>query len=213
MKRPKTFEELLDPKEFRWPANGDRLLRRSDDWDKSVEFSQTPFARHVHIWSGYTRAASALVEEADQDSVDGHFLVYPILFNYRHALELALKFVIVAYGRYANVHLTEDEANHDLWSLWKLCKQVIVELGSEGEKDEALLAVEQVVKDFHDLDKSGMGFRYSTTKAGATIQLPTTPIDLRNIQDVMEGIDNFFSGVDGQLDANTSAMPWDEGDY
>lgn len=152
------------------------------------------------------RAGAALVEESKRDTVDRHFLVYPILFNYRHALELALKWTIDRYGRYAGVRLAEEERDHDLWQLWKLCKAVIVQVGSEGDGDETLRVVEQIVKDFHDLDKSAMAFRYSTTKAGVSFKLPDGPVDLENLNDVMEAVDNFFSGVDGQLDANVSAV-------
>ncbi len=85
---------------------------------------------------------------------------------------------------------------------------MIVEVGSAGEEDEALHSVEQIVKDFHDLDKTATAFRYSKNKDGATIKLPDNAIDLGNVKRVMEAIDNFFSGVDGQLDANSSAADW-----
>jgi hypothetical protein len=182
---------------YRWPKRGDRLLQRSKNWYKSAEFEQERVGRHVHIWTGYKRAADALVEECERDSLERSILIYPILFNYRHALELAMKWVIEQYG----LALVPEKKNHNLWKLWALCRQTIIELLPECEDDEAVHAVEQIVKDFHDLDKSGMGFRYSTTKKGVTIKLPDTAIDLENIQDVMEGVDHFFSGVDGQLTA------------
>src|SRR5690349_12076247 len=94
MKRPKTFADILNAEPGRWPKKGDRLLRRSDDWNRSVDFSQDAFARHVHIWSGFMRAGAALVEGSERDTADRHFLVYPILFNYRHGLELAIKYII-----------------------------------------------------------------------------------------------------------------------
>jgi len=81
-------------------------------------------------------------------------------------------------------------------------------VGSGGEDDEVLRVVEQIVKDFHDPDKSAMAFRYSTNKKGATIKLPDTSMDLENIRDVMEAVDNFFTGADGQLDENSSAVDW-----
>jgi hypothetical protein len=208
MKRPKTFAETAKRlQDYRWPKKGDRLLRTSDNWNRGVEFGADGYARHVHIWSGYMRAGAALIDECEREPVDRHFLVYPILFNYRHSLELAIKWIIDRYGRYAGVWLGEDERDHDLWALWQRCKTVIDKVGSSGD-DEALNAVEQIVKDFHDLDKSSMAFRYPTTKKGKTIKLPEISIDLRNVRDVMEGVDNFFSGVDGQLDHNAGAVDW-----
>jgi len=115
MKRPKKFVELGEiTASYRWPRKGDRLLRASNDRNKGVEFSADPVSKHVHIWSGYIRAGAALIEECDQDSVDRHFLIYPILFNYRHGLELAMKWIIDRYGRYADVCLKEAERDHDL---------------------------------------------------------------------------------------------------
>jgi hypothetical protein len=207
MKSSKTFVGLAEfVDKYRWPKEGDRLLRESSDLLKSVDFSGHPVSRHVHIWDGYVRAGAALIDRCAQDSADRHILIYPILFNYRHGLELAMKWIIDNYGSHAGVLLTEAERNHDLLGLWKSCKQVIVKLGSHGENDKALRVVEQIVKDFHELDKSSMAFRYSMNRNGATIKLPKISVDLENIKDVMEAVDNYFTGVDGDLDSNIPAM-------
>ena len=70
-----------------------------------------------------------------------------------------------------------------------------------------LQAVEQIVKDFHDLDKYAVALRYSKNKDGATILLPDEPVDLGNMQRVMEGVDNFFKGADGMLSDILSSAP------
>jgi hypothetical protein len=49
---PETFEELLD-RPYRWPKKGDRLLRKTDDWNTGAGFSKDGISRHVHIWDGY----------------------------------------------------------------------------------------------------------------------------------------------------------------
>ena len=95
--------------------------------------------------------------------------------------------------------------HHNLWELWRVCKTVILELGSNGE-DEALRAVEKVIKEFHDLDQGSFSFRYSTDKKGMVIPLPNVSIDLSNIKDVMEGVTNFFDGADAQLDVHASIL-------
>jgi hypothetical protein len=110
-----------------------------------------------------------------------------------------MKWIIDCYGYYVGVRLDETNRGHDLWNLWKLCRQVITELGSGGQDDEALGVVQQIVKDFHDLDKNAMAFRYATSKTGAMIELPDTSIDLANVRDVMEAADDFFTGADGLL--------------
>jgi len=204
-KFPKTFSDILSV-ENRWPRNGDRLLRTSDDWQTATSFAPHQISRDAFIWDGYMTAGAALIDEAERRPHQRYTLVYPILFNYRHGLEIAMKWTIDMYGGLANVQLGSDDRDHDLWSLWKLCKKVLA-AASPPDGDDRLLAVEQIVKDFHDLDKNGVALRYSKTKDGAMISLPDKPIDLGNMQRVMEGVNNFFKGADGFLSNIESAMP------
>jgi hypothetical protein len=198
------FSDILERK-FRWPKLGDRLLKASPH--KGADFSGDAWSRHVFIWSGYMQAADILVRQTRDPHQ--HVLIYPILFMYRHGLELAMKWIIEQYGRFVGIYIEEQERNHALWALWLKTKDVIEKLGSGGgDDDEALKVVERIVKDFHDLDKANIAFRYPTNKNGEIINLPKSSIDLENIRDVMEGVDGFFSGVDGQLDANASAVDW-----
>jgi len=118
-----------------------------------------------------------------------------------------MKWIIGRYGRFAGVS-PDEHLHHDLWKLWQGCKHVIREVGSDGENDD-LLAVEQVVKDFHELDWGSFSFRYSRDKNGMVITLPNVPIDLDHIKNVMEAVNNLFTGADGQLDDNSANMDWD----
>ena len=147
---------------------------------------------------------AALIDEAQRRPHDRDMLLYPILFNYRHGLEAAMKWTIERYGRLAHVEL--DVLDHDLWSLWKKCKAILSAV-STSDDDEPLKVVEQVVQDFHGLDKGAVALRYSKNKNGRVILLPDKPIDLENVQRVMEAVDNFFKGADGLLDHYASASP------
>lgn len=189
--------------EFKWPKKGDRLLRDENNWQRAVTFTEHEIARDVHIWDGYMQAGAMLVEECQSNErAPRHELVYPILFCYRHGLELAIKWIINRYGRYTDIS-AEDYAHHNLWQLWKVCKKIIIDVGSDGGM-ESLMAVEQVVKDFHDLDEGSFSFRYSMDKKGALVRLPNVPFDLTNIKDVMEAVNNLFVGADGELDNSSS---------
>ena len=140
----------------------------------------------------------------EENNPGRHYLIYPILFNYRHAIELAMKWIIFMYGGYSTVQ-SDNYKHHNLWNLWRLCKKIIVELGSD---DEAIPVVGQIIKDFHDLDGSGQSFRYAYSENGTVVELPRYRIDLPHIRDVMEGVAHFFSGADYQLDARCSAEDW-----
>lgn len=194
---PQTFSDILTMKHL-WPKKGDRLLRVSGDWQTAASFAPHPISRNVFIWDGYMIAGAALIDEAQRRPHERDLLLYPMLFNYRHGLEAAMKWTIEMYGSPANIGPDPDDMNHDLWALWNKCKAILL-AAPASNGDEALRAVEQIVKDFHDLDGSAVALRYSRTKTGKTILLPNKPIDLENVQQVMEAVNNFFKGADGFL--------------
>ena len=202
-KLPGSFEDLMNVN-HRWPRKGDRLLRPSNNWNDGVEFANHPTSRHALQWDGFMSAGAGLIELCVQHEYkhERHFVIYPILFNYRHGLELALKWIIGIYGGEGTKGINE---NHDLWGLWMECRAIV---GRYGEDDkEAAKAVGQVIKDFHDLDKSGTTFRYGWSKDGKVVELPDHIIDLQNIRDVMEGVSGYFVGLDAWLDDLISAGP------
>jgi hypothetical protein len=103
------------------------------------------------------------------------------------------------------VGVREPKPDHNLWDLWRCCKNVI--LAITGEAD--LAAVESLIEQFHKLDKFAIAFRYSSNKKGALITLPDVHVDMQKLRDVMEGLDHFFQGADGQLDEYTSFAAWE----
>lgn len=196
---PESFAGLLD-RPYRWPKMGDRLLRRTDDWETGVDFSKDSVSRHVHIWHGYMSAGEALVEDCRRNPQERHFLIYPILFVYRHAIELAIKWIVTMYGGYG----PSDIAHHYLWQLWKLCRGVI---DSAGNDDGSTDIVEAVIKETHDLDKSALAFRYGVDKNANAPKLPEGLYNVENIRDVMTGVGHFFDGADGMLSDLADAGP------
>jgi hypothetical protein len=184
-------------REYLWPAKGDRLFRATDDWEWRINFTDHRISRFLDIWIDYSKSGKILIEECQRDPTIREFMIYPILYCYRHSLELAMKWVIWMYGRPAGVY-SGDYRDHDLWKLWTGCKKVILHFRSDGES-ETLRAVEQIIRDFHDWDKSSIAFRYSDDKNSLIPKLPDLTIDLDNIKNVMQAVANFFTGVDGQL--------------
>ena len=199
------FEKLLNPPEYRWPKEKDRLLVAARSSEHAGQISEDSLTREVFIGDGYMLAAAALVERCLRDQDKSHYLIYPILFNYRHGLELAIKWVLNRYGRHAAIE--GFKRDHNLRTLWKVCRHVIEEVGGPSD-DGSLEVVEGIVNEFHSIDPNSFAFRYATDTKGRQIKLPILSIDLENIRDVMEGVTNFFQGVDGQLDHNSSAVDY-----
>jgi len=97
----------------------DRLLHDSEYWNRGVDFSRDEISQYVYIWSDYMSAGASLINVCQEEFQERHFLVYPILFNYRHGIELAMKWTISTYGLYSSAEIGKIE-RHGLWTPWKL---------------------------------------------------------------------------------------------
>lgn len=200
-KMPKQISDILS-QEHRWPKQGDKLLRASENWDRGVEFISEPIQKHALLWDGYLAAGDGLVQMCLTEGYEHerHTVIYPILFNYRHGLELAMKWVILMYG---DEGLSGVRNDHNLWKLWKRCREIIEATGQTDSNADDV--VEKLVKEFHELDRAGINLRYGWAKSGRAMRLPKQSIDLENLRDVMEGIAGYFLGLDGWLDDLRSA--------
>ena len=158
------LEDLLKPREFRWPKKDDKLILPAQDWRVGAELVQDSFSRATFIWSGYMMAGAQLVESARNLQTDKHLIVYPILFCYRHGLEMAMKWTLTTYGRFADVE--QYDKDHRLDKLWQSCTKLISECAGGPEPDEALEGVGAIVAEFHALDGTSFAFRYAITKEG-----------------------------------------------
>ncbi len=197
------FEAILN-QPFRWPKAGDRLFQVSPHWDGNACVAEHPHSRMVMMMSGYKRCADLMVEQATRYRPDRDSLVFPIIFNYRQYLELSLKYLISSYG--LTVEVDPIWNSHKLTQLWTRFMQVLDRYGADDDHD-ATTAVAKIVAEFARVDPNSFSFRYPVDTQGQAIELTHDYLDLAALADVMRGVDGFFSGCDGYLDALQSAGP------
>jgi len=188
--------------DFRWPRPDDQLLRRVVSWYDAMVFSDDPVERHALMSNGYFRAGHVLIDQCLENFHERHVLIYPILFCYRHALEMTMKGLLESYGHRFGV--SAPEPNHNLWRLWESCKAIFAQIDNENSAADTLI-VEKLIKEFHDLDARAEAFRYPVKKDGTSIDLPNDAFNLSDLRGVLESLENFFSGADGYLDNLCSA--------
>lgn len=168
-----------------WPETGDSLFM-AGGYRALLAFPLTghPALNDGIIASGYKDAGDALIQSLlDNGRNDG--LVLPILFCYRHYMELRIKDIIEI------LNMIEDEGEHysrthDLKDLWS-------DLRSKVEMDEddqeAFESVEHCVMEFHEVDEKSMNFRYY--KCDFLLK----QIDLGHLHSVMEKIAKFLDAL------------------
>ena len=153
---------------------------------------------------GYKLASDTMVDRAKVSEFDRDLLVYPIIFNYRHFIELSLKYLISTYGRAVGVEPISN--SHDLRRLWTAFMAVLA--GYEHDDvEETDPIVARVVAEFAKVDPASFSYRYPADNKGNPIPISQEELDLGALADVMLALDGYFTGCDGYLDSLQSSGP------
>ena len=167
-------ESFADPSEVSeviWPQPGMSIHAESGVREAVA------YVNFGDVWHGYStgfrRAGLTLVAALVETNRDQDYLVYPVIYCFRHHIELQLKSLIMR----VSLLLGSDEdlrATHRLSVLWNLCRPLIERaLGP----DPALDAAASLINEIDALDPNGETFRYPIDTKGA----PTLPESVRQI--------------------------------
>jgi hypothetical protein len=178
------FEPSSSLPEIPWPQLGDSLFLLGDDWWMNARLDI--YGVHWDTYArGYKCAADALVEHAAKHKHELDSLVYPIIFLYRHYLELRMKELILTGSRLPDVAVREGWRNtHDLTCLWGCCRQVLQKVWPEGPKRD-LDAVQNCIQQLAQVDAKSEVFRYPSGRQGESFETKPSHINLRNFAEVV----------------------------
>ena len=184
-----------------WPKKGDEPFRSSADAKSEARLDMV----HRSLYSyalAYKEAADRLVNCAlGRRAVHLDLAVLPVMFLYRHYLELALK-NIICRGRRCGLEEAGISHTHDLSRLWRGARSVLEELWP-GQSRIELAAVENCVFEFHQHDESSEESRYPVSREKGekreTLR-SLTRVDIRNLKRVMAGVAVFLDGCADAID-------------
>jgi len=192
-----------------WPRKGDKLFRAPDDigydwwFNACLNFMDAAAQRYGYA-RGYKKAADVLVEYVGRAKRHQDVLVYPIVFLYRHYIELMLKCLIhdvrVLLRRPAKLPM-----HHKLKELWEECAPLLAEAFPD-EPEQGFEAVADYIEQFSKVDPASTAFRYAQNKNGAPSVPGLKHINLANLCDVMDRLDSFLDGASSATDHALEAM-------
>lgn len=140
---------------------------------------------------GYKKAGKKLLEMCKEEPYFINSLVYPLIFNYRHFIELRLKELLIL-GYELNDMNKDFKDTHSITSLWNSYRQDILKT-IQDVSPEIQLNIEKLLNQFQAKDPKSMNFRYPVTKGiNREDSLNRTTIDLKNFEEVMNKIIYFF---------------------
>lgn len=157
------------------PSKGDRLFRDDlPDWSNNASLNIRSHGCPIAYMEGYRLGAEQLVRHVVEYGLDKNYLVYPIIFLYRHHLELALKRIIRRAPRLLHREFTESEKGHldrhRLDFLWQDLKPMFTEIYDAvgwGKPEAAdVEGVDNYIRQLSALDPDSYSFRYAHSKRG-----------------------------------------------
>ncbi|TCK72454.1 hypothetical protein [Acidipila rosea] len=194
------------------PRKGDVLFRGDlPDWHNNACLSGTSQGDPVAYVEGYRRGAEILVRFVNDNGRDQDFLVYPILFLYRHHLELAMKRIIRRLPRLLYRELTSNETGqlrqHSLTGLWQALKPMVASIYKAVDwpdaKSEDIAGADDYVRQLSAIDPDSESFRYPFGKSGKA-NMPEGLIRL-NIRHFAVTISRLVQYID-DIDTATSVV-------
>jgi hypothetical protein len=188
------------------PRKGDVLFRDDlPDWPNNACLNSTFGDDQLAYTEGYRRGANRLLRHVIEEQTDQDFLLYPIIFLYRHHIELILKRLIVRAPYLIDRELTETEkkhlGGHRLDLLWQDLKPMFTQIceaaGWGRPNQDDIDGIEDYIRQMVKLDPESFTFRYARSKKGD----PSLPADLKRINlrhfgEVMERLASHLDGID-----------------
>lgn len=169
---------------------------------------------------GYRQAAEVLLAEVTERSGILDVLIYPIVFNWRHYVELRLKIIfLVAHALYED-QKAPIPRHHRVDDLWKLARPYVVRHWPNGPESE-LKKLDEHIGELARNDRDSYVFRYTVNKEGQPA-LPQTlfhigVVEFREVSnktaDLLEGISSGLNEALQNHAAYLAEMRSEEAEY
>ncbi|HBH9480592.1 TPA: hypothetical protein KYC81_004277 [Escherichia coli] len=175
------------------------LLASDSDWHNNACLNYMPDHGTAYT-EGYRRAADILINHIDESGRDQDFLVYPVLFLYRHHLELLIKQIIglaLALAEDPDKHQYKKD-DHNLNNLWPVAQKLILEVDDCYRPSDFRL-VKEVVKALHQADERATDFRYARRNDGTRSLEGIHYVNTRWFGEKMGEVSDLLDGVDNGL--------------
>lgn len=192
-----------DPRSL-WPGPNDALFVNNLEHKPTLGTGPAGPGWFEYIES-YRYAARALVDIAVADDNDRmpipHLAGIPVLFLYRHYLELVMKELLVTGAWHQGRTFTSADAadyGHDLLKLWQACQDTVDAIwpGANDRSSEGLTALTRQIEELATLDPGSFSARYPTTRGGV-VSLPADQFESYDVSVFADGVERIGEIIGG----------------
>lgn len=188
----------MEEKEFPWPEKGDQLFQSGEDWQLSSYIE--PWNKDFHAYAeGYKLAADIVADEVTATDIEHRttrdYVAYPVIYMYRHYIELRLKEIILVGNRLYGMPQGLPK-HHKIKELWTHARGILNNISSKDDLDVA----GDCINEFSTMDPDSESFRYPITRDGKpSIQQDRVVISLRHLREVMTRLGSFLDSSSDYL--------------
>lgn len=190
------IDELLTTK-IRVPNLDDQLFVDVDNWPMTARLYMYPDPSELYV-VGYKEAADALVETVSMRKGTADSLVFPIVFLYRHYLELRMKLLLEEGRRLLGVD-HKAVAEHDLSVLWPKVRGILTDIFPNSDQSD-FDAIDALIEQFKQVDPRSTSFRYPNKKDGKrSVNSDVSRINLSILSEVVGAMSSVLEGAAGAI--------------
>jgi hypothetical protein len=180
----------------------------SQDWPLNACIEQWGDVDRAYI-VGFHTAALQLTESMCENPSDQDTVVYPILYLYRHHIEMLLKSILRLSVEFLDEpisgNLRRKLEQHDVQQLWRAIEPRLNPICERAQHNSIPLEDKQGItaymQQLNDYDPSGVSFRYGRERdMSRTIPENVVRINIRTFAFHMEKLSNYLNGLNGWLD-------------
>ena len=182
---------------IRSPKLDDKLFVEAEDWWMNACLNWYHDPTELYI-VGYKEAADSLVDSIANRKGSADSLVFPIVFLYRHYVEIRLKSLLLDGSRLLDRE-HKQKPEHQLSKLWPKVRSILDELWP-NEKGEDLEAMDSLIAQFEEVDPRTTTFRYPKDFDGNnSLKLDAPRVNLRNLAEVVGAMSIILEGSAGAI--------------
>ena len=172
-----------------FPKQNEKLFTSEADWQLNacIDCYTPTLGMHADYFKD---CADALAHVAAEGKVTLDKAIIPIVFLYRHFIELSLKDIICT-ARQLESEGHDFPQHHRLDDLWTEAKRLIEKHYGKDSPPE-LANVQPYIDEFMTHDPYATAFRYPTDRDGTPSLRGLKHINLRNLYETMERLGNMF---------------------
>jgi len=192
----KEIDDLLNGK-IRSPSLDDKLFVEAEDWwmNACLDWYHDPTELYI---VGYKEAADSLVDSIANRKGSADSLIFPIVFLYRHYVEIRLKSLLLDGNRLLDRE-HKQKSEHQLSKLWPKVRSILDELWP-NEEGEDLKAMDSLIAQFEEVDPRSTTFRYPKDFDGNnSLKLDVPRVNLRNLAEVVGAMSIILEGSAGAI--------------